>query len=81
MNTRIQADAARFTLAHLALCAAAIRLRPAAEIVRFGLAVLCFAHRAFCARLILRRPAADIVRPRVVRDDISQELRVLDLCN
>src|ERR1035437_9325982 len=43
------------------LCAAAIRLRPAAEMVLFGFA-LCFAHRAFCARLILRRPAADIVR-------------------
>jgi hypothetical protein len=35
-------------------------MRPAAEIVLFGLA-LCFAHRA-CARLILLRPAADIVR-------------------
>ncbi len=53
---------AYFTFAHLALCAAAIRFLPAAEIVRFGLAVLVFAHRAFCARLILRRPAADIVR-------------------
>ena len=53
--------AAFFTFAHLALWAAAIRLRPAAEIVRFGFA-LCLAHRAFCARLILRRPAADIVR-------------------
>ena len=40
---------------------AAILLRPAAEIVCFGLAVLRFAQRAFCARLILRRPAADIV--------------------
>jgi hypothetical protein len=39
-----------------------MRLRPAAEMVRLGLAVLCFAHRAFCARLILRLPAADIVR-------------------
>ena len=28
--------AARFSLAHRALCAAAIRLRPAIEIVRFG---------------------------------------------
>jgi hypothetical protein len=53
---------ARFTFAHRALCAAAIRLRPAAEIVRFGAAVLCFAHRFFCARLILSRPAADIFR-------------------
>src|SRR4029077_17388677 len=53
--------AARFTFAHLALCAAAILLRPAAEIVRFGLA-LCFAHRAFSGRLLLRRPAANIVR-------------------
>jgi hypothetical protein len=53
--------AALLTFAHRALCAAAIRLRPAAEIVRFGFA-LCFAQRAFCARLILRRPAADIVR-------------------
>ena len=53
--------------AHRALCAAAIRLRPAAEIVRFGfgarLFAFCFAHRAFCARLILRLPAADILTP------------------
>ena len=49
-----------FTFAHLALCAAAIRFLPAAEIVRFGVAVFCFAHRALCARLILRRAAADI---------------------
>ena len=55
-------QAARFTFAHRALCAAAIRFLPAAEIVRFGLAVLCFAQRAFCARLILRRAAADMVR-------------------
>ena len=54
--------AARFAFAHRALCAAAIRLRPAAEIVRFGLAVLAFAHRFFCAKLILRRLAADMVR-------------------
>lgn len=39
-----------------------MRLRPAAEIVLFGFAVLCFAHRAFCARLILRRAAPDMVR-------------------
>lgn len=51
---------ARFTFAHRALCAAAIRLLPAAEMVRFGLAVLTFAQRAFCARLILRRAAADM---------------------
>jgi hypothetical protein len=51
--------AARFTFAHLALCAAAIRLRPAAEIVRFGFGAwpFAFAQRAFCAGLILRRPA------------------------
>jgi hypothetical protein len=54
--------AVRFTFAHRALCAAAIRLRPAAEIVLVGFGVLCFAHRAFCARLILSRPAADIFR-------------------
>ena len=34
--------------------AAAIRLRPAADIVRRGFA-FCFAQRAFCAKLILRR--------------------------
>ena len=62
MALRVSHQPARFTFAHRALWAAAILLRPAAEIVRFGLAVLCFAHRAFCARLILRRPAADIVR-------------------
>ena len=43
-----------FTFAHLARCAATILLRPAAEIVRLGLA-FCFAHRAFCAKLIFRR--------------------------
>jgi hypothetical protein len=53
---------AGFTFAHRALGAAAILLRPAAEIVRFGVAVFCFAQRAFCARLILLRAAADIVR-------------------
>ena len=53
---------ARFTFAHLARCAAAIRFLPTAEIVCFGLAVRCFAQRAFCARLIFRFPAADIVR-------------------
>ena len=50
----------RLTFAHLALCAAAILLRPAAEIVRLGLTVL-FAHRAFCAKLILLRAAGDKV--------------------
>jgi len=50
--------AALFTLAHLALCPAAILFLLAAEIVRVGfvpglgfvagLPVLCFAHRAFC---------------------------------
>jgi hypothetical protein len=56
--------AARFTFAHRALCAAAIRFLPAVEIVRFGFGAcpFAFAQRAFCARLILRRPAADIVR-------------------
>ena len=53
--------AALFIFAHRALCAAAIRFLPAAEIVRVGFA-LCFAHRAFCARLIFCLPAADIVR-------------------
>jgi hypothetical protein len=57
--------AAFFSFAHLARCAAAILLRPAAEIVRFGvgvgLASFTFAHRAFCARLIFWRPAADMV--------------------
>ena len=53
--------AALFSFAHLARCAAAILLRPAAEMVRLGLAVLCLAHRAFCAKLILRRAAADMV--------------------
>jgi hypothetical protein len=54
--------AARFTFAHRARCAAAIRLRPAAEIVLFGFAVLTVAQRAFCARLILRLPSEDIFR-------------------
>jgi hypothetical protein len=56
------AYAAFFTFAHRALCAAAIFLRAAADIVRFGFAVLVFAHRAFCTTLILRRAAADVVR-------------------
>jgi hypothetical protein len=58
--------AARFIFAHLALCAAAIRFLPAAEIVRVGLVawppVFCFAQRAFCAKLIFLRADADIVR-------------------
>jgi hypothetical protein len=54
-----------FTFAHLARCAAAILLRPAAEIVRlaFGAWPFDFAHRAFCAKLIFLRAAADMVRP------------------
>ena len=53
-----------FTFAHLALCAAAIRFRPAADIVRFGFGARPFtlAHRAFCASAIFRREAADIIR-------------------
>jgi hypothetical protein len=58
-----------FTRAHLALCAAAIFLRAAAETVRFprigntfGCAALfsrTFAQRALCAAAILARAAAD----------------------
>jgi hypothetical protein len=48
------------TLAQRLRCAAAIRLRPAAEIVRLGLA-FCFAQRNFCARLIRFRAAVDMV--------------------
>ncbi len=51
---------ALFIFAHRALCAAAIRFLPAAEMVRFGVA-FGFDHRAFCARLIFRRAAADMV--------------------
>ena len=54
--------AARFTFAQRALCAAAIRLRPAAEMVLFGFAVLILDQRAFCARLIARLPSVDIFR-------------------
>ena len=50
---------ALFTLAQRLRCAAAILLRPAADIVRRGFA-FCFAHRAFCAKLILLRAAADM---------------------
>jgi hypothetical protein len=52
-----------FNFAHLALCAAAIRFLPAAEIVRFGFGarLFAFAHRAFCARLIRLRAEADMV--------------------
>src|SRR5690348_5170382 len=51
--------------AHLARCAAAIFLRPAADIVRFATTPfddVAFAHRAFCARLIFLRADADRVR-------------------
>jgi hypothetical protein len=52
-----------FNFAHLARCAAAILLLPAAEIVRFGLGArpFVFAHRAFCAKLIFLRAEADRV--------------------
>ncbi len=58
------------TLAQRALAAARILAMPAADMRRFGRAVLPapparLAHRAFCAAEILRRAAADIVlRPR-----------------
>ncbi|MGA8763938.1 MAG: hypothetical protein WB562_13815, partial [Candidatus Sulfotelmatobacter sp.] len=57
-----------FTFAHLARWAAAIFLRPAADMMRLGFAAPfrvfepLFAHRAFCARLIFLRAAADKVR-------------------
>src|SRR5690348_1507074 len=58
--------------AHLALFAALIRARPAAEILRLGAIATTFrcpftlAQRALCATAILARPAALIVRrPRV----------------
>ena len=53
--------------AHLARWNAAIFLRAAADIVRFGFTAFTpfddavFAHRAFCARLIFLRAAADRV--------------------
>jgi len=60
---------AALTFAHRARCAAAMRLRPAADIVRLDFAVLAapllpdrFAHRAFWAALIFLRDAADKVR-------------------
>jgi len=62
------------TFAHLALCAAAIRFLPAAEILRLAgaepvdfatsVGFDCFrtdAHRAFCAKLIRLRADADNV--------------------
>lgn len=56
--------AALFTFAHRALCAAAIRLCPVAEMVLFGFAVLILDQRFFYASLIRVRPAAGIVRMR-----------------
>jgi len=57
--------------AHLARCAAAIFLRPAADIVGFATTPfddVLFAHRAFCARLILLRADADRVRLGFVKE-------------
>jgi hypothetical protein len=60
---------AAFTFAQRARCAAAILLRPLAEIVRFfGIATtfafplpaFTFAHRALCAAAIRAFPAAEI---------------------
>lgn len=57
-----------FNFAHRARCAIAIRLRPAAEIVRLGLTVppprfeADFAHRAFCAMLIFLRAGIERAR-------------------
>jgi hypothetical protein len=67
---------AAFTFAHRALWNAAIFLRAAADMVRFGTAgaavffstvpgcapFLAFAHRSFCAFTIFRRDAAEIIR-------------------
>jgi hypothetical protein len=63
---------AAFTFAHLARCAAAIFLRPAADMVRLAGAepvtafagcdpFRAFAHLAFCACAIFRREAADTI--------------------
>jgi hypothetical protein len=62
-----------FSFAHRALCAAAIFLRPATEMVRLAGAepvvfaagsgpFRTFAHLAFCALAIFRREAAEIMR-------------------
>jgi len=60
---------AAFTFAHRARCAAAIFLRPAADIVRFlgivttlplSLWAFAFAHRVLWAAAILALPAAEI---------------------
>jgi hypothetical protein len=48
--------AALFTFAHRALCAAAIRLCPVAEMVLFGFAVLVLDQRFVYASLIRVRP-------------------------
>jgi hypothetical protein len=58
---------AALSFAHRALCAAAIFLRAAADMVRrgFGFPTLLFplfAHRFFCAKLIFLRADADRVR-------------------
>jgi hypothetical protein len=82
MYTRFRVSQAAFfvflTLAHLALCAAAILRRADADIVRFALAIgmiffclFAFAQRALWAAAILARPLAEIFRggmiPRLVR--------------
>lgn len=67
-GTSVQLRYPRLAFAQRARCAAAILLRPAAEIVRLGFVMtvlpfaFCFAHRAFCARLIFLRAVADIGR-------------------
>jgi hypothetical protein len=53
-----------FTFAHRALCAAAILLRPAADIVRLVTVApadgdIRFAQRALCAAVIFRRVAGE----------------------
>jgi hypothetical protein len=55
---------AAFAFFHLALAAAEMAARAAADILRLGFAVFpfTFAHRAFCAAAILALAAADIFR-------------------
>jgi hypothetical protein len=55
-------ELARFTFAHLALCVAAMRFLPAAEIVLFGIS-FCSAHHALCAGRLPKLCAPFIMTP------------------
>ena len=73
---------AALNFAHLARCAAAILLLPAAEIVRlgFGARSFAFAHRAICPMLIRLLDPCTLRVPETLTPCSSSNLTIVPSC-